>query len=380
MNFLLQPKKYKSLAADAGSRAIMDKTIAFFEHMGKTRLTEDFNRKVWYRGFVDFIAREQIFAKLLTPRAYAGGDPDCRWDTARNSEYSELLAFYGLGYWYCFQVSILGLGPIWMSANEAAKRRAAEFLKQGAIFAFGLSERAHGADIYATETALTPREDGTWVTAVEQVGIPVGRPQTVLVDLAGVLGPSRRARVVTTMRVYWDAASAAAPAPEVALEPVALDPARADLGERGFSAVATDGEPLGFDYARVSWLSPWKTMPGRYTREGDVLALLAGADDRYVVSKPGDEVALSFDALRDPGRGRARTFLLHGVGYSKEMDINSASPDVVLPLPYHGMRSYPYADAEAPEAARKAALAAEEWNTRLVVRPITPIELFAAGR
>ena len=76
MNFLLQPKKYKSLAADAGSQAIMDKTIAFFEHMGKTRLTEDFNRKVWYRGFVDFIAGEQIFAKLLTPRAYAGGDPD----------------------------------------------------------------------------------------------------------------------------------------------------------------------------------------------------------------------------------------------------------------------------------------------------------------
>jgi hypothetical protein len=34
MNFLLQPKKYKSLAADAGSRAIMDKTTAFFENMG----------------------------------------------------------------------------------------------------------------------------------------------------------------------------------------------------------------------------------------------------------------------------------------------------------------------------------------------------------
>ena len=38
MNFLLQPKKYKSLMADEGSKAIMDKTIAFFEKMGKTRL------------------------------------------------------------------------------------------------------------------------------------------------------------------------------------------------------------------------------------------------------------------------------------------------------------------------------------------------------
>nr|MCU0561017.1 acyl-CoA/acyl-ACP dehydrogenase [Desulfobacterales bacterium] len=162
MNLLLQPKKLKTLAADAGSRAIMEKTVAFFEAMGKARLTEDFNRKVWYRGFVDFIGAERIFCKLLTPRAYAGGDPDCRWDTARNSEYSELLAFYGLGYWYCFQVTILGLGPIWMSANEAAKRRAAELLRQGAIFAFGLSERAHGADIYATETSLTPAGEGGW--------------------------------------------------------------------------------------------------------------------------------------------------------------------------------------------------------------------------
>ncbi len=242
---------------------------------------------------------------------------------------------------------------------------------------------AHQAGLRLVPPRLeVERADGTWATAVEQVGVPVGRPQTVVVELAGLLGPSRRARVVTTMRVYWDQVAAASPAPGVALEPVALDPFRADLRERGFSAVATDAEPLGFDYARVSSLSPWKTMPGRYTREGDVLPLLAGADDRYVVSKPGDEVALSFDAsaVGDPGRGRARTFLLHGVGYSKEMDINSASPDVVLPLPYHGMRSYPYADAEAPEAARKAALEAESWNTRVVVRPITPIELFAAGR
>ncbi|HRS96893.1 MAG TPA: acyl-CoA dehydrogenase family protein, partial [Smithella sp.] len=166
--------EYQSLMADEGSRAIMNKTIAFFENMGKTKLTEDFNKKVWYREFVDFIGKEQIFAKLLTPKEYAGGDPDCRWDTARNSEFSELLAFYGLGYWYCFQVSILGLGPIWMSANEKAKQKAAKLLKQGAIFAFGLSERTHGADIYATETHLTPKGDGTYVANGEKYYIGNG--------------------------------------------------------------------------------------------------------------------------------------------------------------------------------------------------------------
>ncbi len=173
-NFLLQPGEYKSLMADAGSRAIMDKTIAFFEKMGKTRLTEDFNQRVWYREFLDFLKKEQVFAKLLTPKEYAGGDPDCRWDTARNSEYSELLAFYGIGYWYCFQVTILGLGPIWMSDNEIAKQKAARLLKEGAIFAYGLSEKEHGADIYSTETKLTPLDDGSYLANGEKYYIGNG--------------------------------------------------------------------------------------------------------------------------------------------------------------------------------------------------------------
>jgi len=186
MNFLMQPKKYKSLMADEGSQAILDKTVQFFEAMGKTRLLDDYNKKVWYREFIDFLGKEQIFAKLLTPKEYAGGDPDCRWDTARNSEYSELLAFYGLGYWYCFQVSILGLGPIWMSSNEKAKQKAAKLLKEGAIFAFGLSERTHGADIYSTETALTPKDDGTWVANGEKYYIGNGNEAEMVSTLGKV--------------------------------------------------------------------------------------------------------------------------------------------------------------------------------------------------
>ncbi len=186
MNFFIQPKKYQSLMADEGSRAIMEKTIAFFETMGKTRLLDDYNKKVWYREFVDFIGRERIFAKLLTPQAYAEGDPDCRWDTARNNEYSELLAFYGLGYWYCFQVTILGLGPIWMSPNETAKGKAARLLKEGAIFAFGLSERAHGADIYATETTLTPRGEDDWAANGEKYYIGNGNEAEMVSTLGKV--------------------------------------------------------------------------------------------------------------------------------------------------------------------------------------------------
>ncbi|HYP53401.1 MAG TPA: ASPIC/UnbV domain-containing protein, partial [Pyrinomonadaceae bacterium] len=47
--------------------------------------------------------------------------------------------------------------------------------------------------------------EGEWRTAVENVGIPVGRPQTVAVDLTGkFLSASREVRLVTNMRLYWD--------------------------------------------------------------------------------------------------------------------------------------------------------------------------------
>ena len=74
--------------------------------------------------------------------------------------FNEITAFYGLVYWYTWQVTILGLGPIWQSGNDEARERAAGLLDEGAIFAFGLSEREHGADIYSTDMILTPGEDG----------------------------------------------------------------------------------------------------------------------------------------------------------------------------------------------------------------------------
>jgi hypothetical protein len=69
-------------------------------------------------------------------------------------------------------------------------------------------------------------------------------------------------------------------------------------------------------------------MPGRYTREGDVRELLLQADDMFVISLPGDEISLSFDARKFPPLPPkwTRTFLLYSDGFSKEMDINSAVP------------------------------------------------------
>ena len=48
-------------------------------------------------------------------------------------------------------------------AAEIAKKRAAAMLQEGGIFAFGLSEKNHGADIYSTDMILKKQDDGTYL-------------------------------------------------------------------------------------------------------------------------------------------------------------------------------------------------------------------------
>ncbi len=155
---LLDPGNHDRPYPDDRSQQVMLDTIEFFESKGKRRVLEDDQAAVWYQDFIDFSREHGILATMCTPAGY--GADDARWDTWRICEFGEILGFYGLPYWYTWQVTVLGLGPIWMSDNEAVKAKAARLLQEGEVFAFGLSEKAHGADLYASEMTLTPDGDG----------------------------------------------------------------------------------------------------------------------------------------------------------------------------------------------------------------------------
>jgi len=219
---------------------------------------------------------------------------------------------------------------------------------------------------------------GKWRTVISDIGIPVGRPQTVTVDLTGkFLSSNREVRIVTNMRVLWDQILVDVSGDEAPSQIKRLEPVRADLHWRGFSAEVTpDGrEPFGYDYPRASFSSPWKVMTGHYTREGDVRELLLQSDDMFVISRPGDELSLSFDAKALPPLppGWTRTFLLYADGFSKEMDINSASPDQLAPLPFHGMSRYPYSWPEHYPSDAKHLEYLEKYNTRVVTSQVPSI-------
>ncbi|MDX2031453.1 MAG: FG-GAP-like repeat-containing protein [Blastocatellia bacterium] len=228
------------------------------------------------------------------------------------------------------------------------------------------------AGVPLTPPYLQVKNDrGQWQTVIPQMGFPAGLPKTMTVDLTGkFLCRDAQVRIVTNMRIYWDqilvdASDGAAPTKITKLSPM-----RADLRWRGFPReYSPDGrKPLIYDYSIIEPTAPWKAHLGNYTRFGDVRELLLSADDMYVITRSGDEIQIDFDARRLPAlpRGWKRTFLVFADGFGKDMDLNSARPETIGELPFHGMKSYPHAPSDRYPATRRHQEYLRRYNTRNV--------------
>ncbi len=175
---LFNPSAYDAAHYDEPTRRALLAVRRFFEAKGHKALKAESHDATWYDDFLEMIARDGVFARFGTPAAVGTltGETDAttaRWDTARNNDLSQLLAWYSLEHWYAWQVTVLGLGPVWTSGNAEAKRLVGQLLARGGLFAFGLSEREHGADIYSTDMVLT--QDGTgWRASGEKYYIGNG--------------------------------------------------------------------------------------------------------------------------------------------------------------------------------------------------------------
>lgn len=219
--------------------------------------------------------------------------------------------------------------------------------------------------------------NGNWRTVIDSIGISVGRPQTVVVDLTGkFLSDSREVRIVTNVKTYWDKIAVDTSEQQEVFKSEAIQ-VKADLQERGFSEERLFGGMIVPMYGKVLDDARWKYFSGRFTRTGNVRPLLNQVDDVFVISKTGDELVLTFNALPEPGLGKKRTFLLYADGYSKEMDINSGSPDAVLPLPFKGMTTYPYGKDELYPMTEERLRIYEEYTTRVNSRQLSRIEVFS---
>ncbi len=214
--------------------------------------------------------------------------------------------------------------------------------------------------------------NGKWQTAIANIGFPSGKDKTMVLDLAGKFPTAdHRVRIRTNMQIYWDQAFVARAVADSSTRVTMLAPVSADLHYRGFSRSYRKGGrygPYWFAYDDVATESPWRPIEGAFTRFGDVLPLLRNADDMYIVMGPGDETTIEFDASSASAlpRGWKRDFLLYTDGWIKDSDLNTAFGTTVDPLPFHGLKAYPYGPADAYPSDQRRQRYLREYNTRVV--------------
>jgi len=213
---------------------------------------------------------------------------------------------------------------------------------------------------------------GEWVTVIENLGFPMGKDKTVIADLTGkFLSGDHRIRIRTNMEIYWDYIFFSDNVSNAPVISTVLNPVSADLHYRGFSRTYRKGcryGPHWFDYSDVDKNKKWRDLSGNYTRYGNVLALLTESDNKYVISNAGDETSIQFDSkvLPELKTGWKRDFLIHSVGWVKDGDINTALGSTVLPLPFHGMKSYPPSENDIYPQDADHQKYLKEYNTRVV--------------
>jgi hypothetical protein len=130
---------------------------------------------------------------------------------------------------------------------------------------------------------------GGWRTVIEDIGIPVGRPQTVTVDLTEkFLSADRECHLPACASIGdqilvdtgW----------KIAVEVTGRSHPRCLRFEeflgRGNATAASHSATI----IAASRLSPWKVMTGRYTPRAMCGNCFFKKHDMFVISRPGDEI------------------------------------------------------------------------------------------
>ena len=211
-----------------------------------------------------------------------------------------------------------------------------------------------------------PDGEGGWEIAIPEAGFPAGLPRMMTVDISSLAGKGvGRLRIRSNMEIFWDQAFIAQVNPDDRPHRSILSPSVAALRPLGYPREYSPdgGNPTLYDYHRLDQGVPFKNLTGDFTQFGDIRELLSAVDDRFVIMARGEEIALEFDAAKLPKvpTGWSRTLVLFADGYCKDMDLYTAYPDGVDPLPYHAMKNYP------PERPAPASVGQVRLNSRRVV-------------
>jgi acyl-CoA dehydrogenase len=133
----------------------------FFIAKGLPALKAEDRAEQWYDDWLTYQAKHQLYARLLAPKEFSKLGTEL--DFFRLTRFLEVFGYFSPAHGYSLQVSFLGLFPILMGDNIALKREAVAALEAGSLFAFGVSEKEHGSDLFGNEFTVTESAPGQWI-------------------------------------------------------------------------------------------------------------------------------------------------------------------------------------------------------------------------
>ena len=247
------------------------------------------------------------------------------------------------------------------------------------MFLYGWVEYGYSSTNYAAfqagKTAKAPTinvlRGGKWIELFSEVGYPAGVQHMMTLEVTGkIRAGDRRIRISSNMELYWDRIFLAEHLGAAVITTQEASVRGADLHFRGYPReYSPDGRhPVLSDYDNLDYALPWKLMSGQYTRYGEVSEILDQADDCYVIMGRGEELTLRFaaGAFGPVPKGWVRSFILKTDSFCKDMDLYTAHPDTVKPLPFHSMSGYPYGPKEHYPDTAKTRAYRRQFNTRKV--------------
>jgi tetratricopeptide (TPR) repeat protein len=193
---------------------------------------------------------------------------------------------------------------------------------------------------------------GNWIRVVEDMGFPAGLARTMVAELTGRIPPgTRRIRVVTNLKIYWDRVRIDQTPPLTGIRVNEVPLANAELAFLGYPREIRlhPASDMVYSYGQCSPTGPYARAAGHYTRYGDVKDLLGASDDQFAVFGSGEGVKLEFNPAGLPKLpdGWVRDYFFYADGFEKDLDFYAAHAFTVEPLPKHGLFAYPYPESNA---------------------------------
>jgi Tfp pilus assembly protein PilF len=210
---------------------------------------------------------------------------------------------------------------------------------------------------------------GNWKRVVEDMGFPAGLARTMVADLSGKIPVgTRRIRIVSNLKIYWDAVRIDQTPPVDGIQVQEIPLATASLAYLGYPKEIrlSPASDTIYSYSHRSLSGPYAHAAGNYTRYGNVKLLLGAADERFAIFSSGEGVELEFNpgALVKLPAGWVRDYFFYANGFEKDLDFYAAYGFTVEPLPKHGLVSYPYEAGEGYPLDDEYLKYELEYNTR----------------